>query len=121
MKNLDQIVCDYPALTALGFDNLWRNGFNKSRAELAKSTKMFDRAVEWLETIPRRKSPNYVEGNSYVLKQHASKEKGYISNGAMIAAALALGFTIQYVGPDSPNVYISVASRKKWINSKNKC
>jgi hypothetical protein len=71
----------------------------------------FIRAVEWLRHIPRRKTVNL---GSYGLKHQAERWGGdYVSNGALIAAAIQLGFEVKRI-PGTPNALINVAGRSKW-------
>jgi hypothetical protein len=87
-------------------------GFVKARADLRDDgVSYFLRAVEWLNHIPRRKSVNL---GSYGLKHQAERWGGaYVSNGALIAAAIHLGFKVERVR-GTPNALINVAGRTKW-------
>lgn len=52
-----------------------------------------DRATRWLQEVAKRSEK--AEANSYTLKHVAERWGGdYVSNGALIQAALDLGFTV---------------------------
>ncbi len=47
---------------------------------------------------------------SYGLKHEAETfARGYLANGMLIAAALALGFSAWPTDPDSPNAYFNIS------------
>lgn len=70
----------------------------------------FRRSVEWLSQCETTKTVRPQSPSSYNLKHRAEKATGdYISNGALIAAALHLGITVK--GSDetpNPGIGISV-------------
>ena len=104
----------YPDLTIDGLAGDRRPDFEWRRMELIASVDEFERAVAWLSVIPKRKSPNRDDGHSYGLKHAAEKWAGaYITNGALIAAAVHLGFPITPC-PSAINCWIGVASVRKW-------
>ncbi len=69
----------------------------------------FERARRWLERQPRTENVNRRAGNSYGLKAEAEGEGGYISNGMFIAAAIACGFEVEPVAPESVNVWLNMS------------
>lgn len=111
-KAMEVVMSEWPDLTCWGFSHPRADGFAKARAELqSDGISYFIRAVEWLRHIPRRKT---VSLGSYWLKHQAERWAGdYISNGALIAAAIHLGFRVERIF-ETPNALINVAGRTKW-------
>jgi len=105
-------MSEWKDLTCWGFSHPRADGFDDARAELrSEGVSYFLRAVDWLDHIPKRKSVNY---GSYDLKHQAERwAHDYVSNGALIAAAIHLGFKVERI-PGTPNALISVAGRAKW-------
>jgi len=104
----------YPYLTIDGLAGDRRPDFEGRRMELVAAVDEFERAVAWLSVIPKRKSPNRDDGHSYGLKHAAEEWAGaYITNGALIAAAVHLGFPIAPC-PSAINCWIGIASMRKW-------
>jgi hypothetical protein len=69
-------------------------------------------AYRWLQKCKRRKTMNR-RRSSYGWKHIAEKaEDEYCSNEQFIAAAIALGFKIQWI-PGTPNCFINIAEPKK--------
>lgn len=95
----------FPNLTANGFDNHRAEKLNPQQVETAKA---------FLLACGRSNKPTV---GSYALKHEAEKwgrtARGcpYISNGAMIAAALTLGFPIKRYDSENPNAGIGVSWR----------
>ena len=69
-------------------------------------------AARWLAKNRRRATINR-KYSSYQLKHFAEKtaEGGYISNGALIAAAYYLGFDVEPDGGHSPNACLNISSK----------
>jgi len=111
-KSIDAVMSEWKDLTCWGFSRLGAEGFEKARAELrTEGASYFLHAIDWLGHIPKRKTVNY---GSYGLKHQAERwARGYVSNGALIAAAIHLGFKVKRV-PGTPNALINVAGRTKW-------
>jgi hypothetical protein len=109
---ISAIMSRWPDLTCWGFSHQKSESFLQSRAELrSDGLSYFIRAVEWLSHIPRRKTVNL---GSYGLKHQAERWSGdYVSNGALIAAAIHLGFKLEHVS-GTPNALINVAAVSKW-------
>lgn len=97
------------------------NEYFFKRAELligSYSVDEFLRAREYLEQFSIRKTINTkCIGHSYSLKHYAEREAGaYVSNGALIAAAIDLGFAIKYGDYDDPNCWLSIGRRLQGAN-----
>lgn len=101
---IDKALCREPLLTAFGL-GIYREGrpdtmaeFIRSRDRLRSSEGFLGVAlcVQWLQ------SGRSIEGrNSYGLKHEIENHFGvYICNGALIAAALGLGFEYEVAGPN---------------------
>ncbi|MBL8236470.1 MAG: hypothetical protein JNM66_03570 [Bryobacterales bacterium] len=83
-----------------------------SRAHLLTDfgVEQFELARTWLRKYHRRQSINR-RCSSYTWKHQAENEEGaYISNGALIAAALSLGFNVQHI-LGTPNAYVGIGKR----------
>tara|TARA_R110000772_G_scaffold16607_2_gene47017 strand:+ start:903 stop:1235 length:333 start_codon:yes stop_codon:yes gene_type:complete len=104
-NDIEKVLQVYPGLSA--------EGLNKAGRPLDKNHVAV--AVKWLKKQERRISVNPT-CSSYNLKHVVERAPGgvYITNGAFIAAAVLLGFTIQHLG-SSPNVRINISNsyRKK--------
>lgn len=87
--------------------------FTENRAALLEDyvAEEFVRAADFLSRFGRRKTINTKRG-SYGLKHDAERfARGYVANGTLIAAALALGFTAKPTHWDSPNAYFNISSK----------
>jgi hypothetical protein len=116
-EELAQVANENPDLTITG----WRYGGSRrheeNRSALFEAADQFRAAKEFLRVAERY--TNAKDGNSYHMKHVAEnllRDDGrhrYIANGALIAAALAMGFTVQRI-QNSPNCRINVheAARK---------
>jgi hypothetical protein len=111
-KAIDAVMANWEDLTCWGFSHPKAEGFTDARAQLrTEGVSYFIRAAEWLKHIPRRSSVNL---GSYSLKHQAERWAGdYVSNGALIAAAVHLGFKVERIA-GSPNARINVASHRQW-------
>jgi hypothetical protein len=88
--------------------------FLENRAEMLgkQSVDEFIRASEFLSKFGRRKSLNR-KRTSYGLKHDAERAAGdYVSNGMLIAAALAMGFSAERTHAGSPNAYFNISSKE---------
>lgn len=84
---------------------------NRGRMLDDHSADEFIRAVKFLSGFGRRKTINR-KSSSYGLKHGAEKfAGGYVANGMLIAAALALGFSAQPTHPGSPNAWFNIRSK----------
>jgi hypothetical protein len=109
---VETVMANWPNLTCWGFAEARSESFSEARAQLrSEGLSYFLRAAEWLSHIPRHKTPNL---GSYFLKHQAERWTGdYVSNGALIAAAIHLGFKVEPI-QGTPNALINVATRTKW-------
>jgi hypothetical protein len=108
------VMRKYPDLTIDGLAGDRRPDFERRRMALSGAVSEFERAVAWLSRVPKRKSPNRDDGHSYGLKHAAEAWAGaYLPNGALIAAAVHLGFPIRQC-PSAINCWVGVASARKW-------
>lgn len=83
------------------------------RIKLERDVAGFERAISWLWLVPARGTVNR-DFDSYCLKHEAERfAGGYVSNGALIAAAIHLGFAIEDIY-GSRNVRVAVSGRSKW-------
>lgn len=113
-----------PTLTRFGFGifddprksrEQRRREFEESRAELLTphATDEFIQAREFLSHFSRRRTINE-KVSSYGLKHQAERfckdrGDGYVSNGALITAAIHLGFNIRQ---DGPNAYFNIGGKQ---------
>lgn len=88
---LAEILARHPTLTAVGFESI-------SSADSTQAEAIAGRRRELLE--------------SYVLKQIAEREMGYLSNGVFIAAMLHCGHRFLHPGKGNPNAYFPLHKRK---------
>jgi hypothetical protein len=108
-------ICDvmiaHEDLTIEGFDNPARPQFEKAGADLLwGATDQFERAVAWLRTVRHTKTPTLP---SYWLKHQVQRlTGGYVSNGALIAAAIHLGIRVRRSGGFSCD--LAVGGRRNW-------
>jgi len=108
--------------SGLATTQYWRSSrrqinFDENRQDfIDNGFRMFKDACEFLSGVQLRKTINRKSGSSYGLKHKAEKWAGdYISNGALIAAALHLGIQFEQI-PDTQNVYLAVSSRCPLVN-----
>jgi hypothetical protein len=101
LKDLDAILVQHPTLTAMGFDNPGNTGFQFNRAYLRQYVGEFQCACIYLSRR-KKSSMRYNFHNSYTLK-HIAEDKfhTYICNGALIAAAMHLGFEYRQMDPNA--------------------
>jgi hypothetical protein len=91
--DIADVMRKYPDLTIDGLAGDRRPDFERRRTALSGAVSEFERAVAWLSRVPKRKSANRDDGYSYGLKHAAEAWAGaYLPNGALIAAAVHLGF-----------------------------
>jgi hypothetical protein len=117
--DIADVMRKYPDLTIDGLAGDRRPDFERRRTALSGAVSEFERAVAWLSRVPKRKSANRDGGCSYGLKHAAEGWAGaYLPNGALIAAAVHLGFPIVRC-PSAINCWIGVASARKWPSRDN--
>lgn len=111
-RAIETVMSEWPNLTCWGFSSPMDDGFAKARDELrSDGISYFIHAVDWLRHIPKRKTVNL---GSYWLKHQAERWAGdYVSNGALIAAAIHLRFRVEREA-GAPNAFINVAAHSKW-------
>ncbi len=115
------VMKTYPRLTACGFSSGQSPDFDADRAEML--TDAFLREVDLAENLLRcyrkTKTVSHLQ-TSYGLKHRAERyaletgaDRGdcYVSNGAMIVAAVVEGFVIKRVGRSSPNAFLNISTR----------
>lgn len=132
---LRKVLDENPELTLRGFDSIWQGGrdelrkpkeerealFENRRREAYNddwAADQFELALIFLSRQKRTKSFNRQVG-SYGLKHRAedlSRAFGlftylgnYVSNGMLLAAAFAAGFSVKRVADDSYNAYLNVS------------
>jgi len=109
-KKIESIIDKLPILTK---DNVrvFKDQANIQDHEyLMSHLEEFERACEWLKTIDKIKSFNR-SNTSYGLKHIAERAMGnYISNDALIAAAIYSGFHIKLL-ENSPNVIFNMSKK----------
>ena len=102
VEELAGILCRYPYLRGRGIvDDGAGPGINLAQ---------FEAALAWTLTNLRRRQTLNTRTSSYTLKHHCESMVGrYISAGAMIAALVAAGFTVERCHPTSKNVWCNVS------------
>jgi hypothetical protein len=90
------VMIEHRSLSAVGFDSPTSADFVAARARLARDVEPFERVVEWLQNVPRIKTPGQ---HSYWTKHQIGRQIGtYVSQGVLIAACLHLGINIRAQG-----------------------
>jgi hypothetical protein len=108
MFTLDFVMERQPTLTIEGFGvGLSKRSLCDMRQFLVAATEQIDAALAYLKAgAPDNRAPS-AGMYSYGLKHCAENWAGhYISNGAMIAAALMLGWKVKRAWNDGPNATI---------------
>ena len=114
-----------PSLTSGGINSLFQikrhkklspeeaeNEFRRERDLFLSEFDAFKICCEWLSKFERIKTPQF---SSYYLKHVVEKLAGeYVSNGALIAAAIHLNIPMKS-GSDSPNINIAISKRCPYI------
>jgi hypothetical protein len=111
-KALLDVMQRYPDLTIDGLGGDHRPNLEQRRADLIAAHDQFERAVSWLQLVPKVQEPRR---SSYYLKHAAQRWAGdYVSNGALTAAAVHLGFPIKRA-PSQINCAIGVSTlERRW-------
>lgn len=108
MLNLDA----YPNLTDNGWSNPREADFAERRAYLLASDEDINRARKWLRQFERTATVR-PWACSYHLKHLCERETGaYISNGALIAAALLEGLKMRH--DHGPNCEFNLKKRRPY-------
>jgi hypothetical protein len=102
----------HPNLTSYGFGKLERYEDNWAEGPCDRGLEMIVRAGRWLQG-QEQKRPSPSGPGSYGLKHRAERwAGGYMYEGALIVAALALGVPMKrYSGSSSWGVYLGLTSR----------
>ena len=97
------------------------SGFDENRQKFIDTGfPEFKNACAFLSGCLLRKTVNRKAGRSYGLKHKAEEWAGeYISNGALIAAAIHLGIRYER-DKDSPNVVLAVSSKCPLVRACHK-
>jgi hypothetical protein len=105
---LDFVMERQPTLTIEGFGvGMSKRPFCDMRQHLVVATDMIDAALAYLKAGAPLNSAPSAGMYSYSLKHRAEKWAGrYISNGAMIAAALMLGWKVKRAWNDGLNATV---------------
>ena len=121
VTTLKQVQEQYPHLSKTGFEDwhpmkpagVWIKRY-AMRDSLTSDDgeEQFAAAVRWLQARRPRKTVN-PKASSYGIKHIAENSEGrYISNGALIAAALAIGLTVaQIFGTPNARIGVSLEDR----------
>lgn len=132
----NNIIDSHPTLTAHGFgvdqisyytEKQRTALIQRERPALYNYYEDFLKSVEYLKLLKRRKSVNNRVGTTYGLKHKVERWvyrhtniPCYIHEGAFIAAAIALGFTMK-PQRGSTSVYLNISNNAKvdgqWIHS----
>jgi len=117
------VIERHPSLTDFGFGvyaerTLTREEytarFAKDRAALLQGEGLqgFRRAHTWLGLYRKTRRINPRTGGRYAIKHVAERQMGgYISNGELIAAAVALGFRAEPTEWGSPNAFFNISKK----------
>jgi hypothetical protein len=94
---LQRVLAQHPDLTAKGFDYPRTPGFQERRAALASSVIEFQQAAGFLAQFRKRKTVSRRQ-DSATWARLATQDTGFrITNGTIIAAAVALGFVVKQI------------------------
>ena len=100
-EDFNKILNRYPNLTANGFGNPSESDFQSARQDLQNLLSEFQCSCVYLSRR-RKAKPFKMDFTSYGLKHMAERQFGtYVSNGALIAAGLHLGFEYSVFGPNA--------------------
>jgi hypothetical protein len=124
---ITRVMKTYPRLTAAGFLSPRDPDFAVYRAEMLTEAFMneVDRAEDFLRGYRKIKNVSFLQ-MSYGLKHRAercAREAGadwgdcYVSNGALIVAAVLHGFVVKRVGRSSLNAYINISQRPRFADT----
>jgi hypothetical protein len=141
-KDIQLIIAGHSRLTHFGIGvplrgirNMEEHHFAmlEGRKQLVDAVDECNRACLFLAHVDKRKTFNPKLGSSYGLKHQAQgflrslpgadKANCYIANGALICAAIFLGFDYKVESPESPNVQFNMSSRSPvfaWRRLKNR-
>lgn len=119
-----------PSDYAMGELRSYQRALQAGQDELLANADECSKALRFLAHVSKRKTDNPRVGTSYGLKHRAehfirntvgAPSDEYVSNGALICAAVHLGFELKHRG--SPNVTFNMSSRSpvfEWAHLKEK-
>jgi len=117
------VAIKHPQLRAYGYKlaDIPDNDDNKLDEPKDEFVEQVQRAREWLEGLPKtarfnRRATSYGykhEAERWLRASRSGRQNCYISNGALIVAALISGFKVKRsAGFDSPNAYLNIGVRR---------
>ena len=110
-KDLKRVIKQEPTLSDIGM-----NSSGSDRQNWPVDFKSFKICCKWLSKFKQVKTPQF---NSYFLKHVVERLEGvYISNGALIAAAIHLKIPMRFY-TDWPNVLIAISRNCPYIMKEN--
>lgn len=108
MKDLSEVMVEHPTLNFCGYGRSRIDpdfDMESQRRSLLQCTPAIQAALQYLDTLPRVKVTSRKARDSYELKHKAERTEvarricyGYVSNGALIAAAYMLGLDVKPTG-----------------------
>lgn len=125
IEHFKRVIEQEPSLSDSGVNsiasirNFKRMGNEETKKQLVivresflSNFKKFEVCCNWLSKFKKVKTPQL---SSYYLKHVVEKLEGeYISNGALIAAAIHLKIPMKFY-PDSPNVNIAISKKCPYL------
>ncbi|MDR3611044.1 MAG: hypothetical protein P4L27_10810 [Ignavibacteriaceae bacterium] len=105
-QDLDMVLLQNKNITYAGIQSLNHPLYAKCRVDLKSALNEFQLACAFLSQCKKSKAINK-RNNSYHLKHKLERFVGmYISNGSIIAGAIALGIKYEV---DGPNVWLAIS------------
>ena len=125
IKHFKRVIEQEPSLTGTGMNSLLfirhfeimdrkeaKKQFENDRKSFLSNFKEFEICCNWLSKFKKIKTPQF---SSYYLKKVVQKLEGeYVSNGALIAAAIHLEIPMKFY-PDSRNVNIAISKKCPYL------
>lgn len=125
MADFKKVIENEPSLTSDGVNSLYfiktskkipleeaKEQLSQQRETFLSQFDEFELCCAWLAKFKKVKTPQY---SSYYLKHVVEKLGGkYVSNGALIAAALHLGIPTKFFS-DSPNINVAISKKCPYI------
>jgi hypothetical protein len=123
-EDISLVLKQHPELTGHGIGIYAGNKLTKEDYDKAFSDEVdylynhkseIQDCLEWLLTAEKRKSMNVCR-SSYGIKHIVEKHcKRYVSNGALIVAAIMAGFNIKQCRAGGANVYLNISEKSKCL------
>ena len=108
IEDFKQVLEKEPALSNIGVNSV----MSIDRQRFLSSFKGFEICCKWLSKFKRVKTPQL---GSYHLKHVVERLEGeYVSNGALIAAAIHLEIPMRFY-PTGPNVDIAISKKCPYL------